>query len=314
MIARLPILTFVGLFAVAAGFGPVDPVLAQPAAPGAEPQIPEPELVELRTRDGLQLKATFYPGTLQEKSVPVLMLHDFKSSGAAFQPLALALQEQGHAVLVPDLRGHGSSTRFIHPITGAVAELQAANMRKADFLRIVRFDIEALRRFLLERNNEGQVNLNKLCLIGAEMGAMAALNWAAIDWSAPPLPVGKQGQDVKGLVLISPQWSYEGIPVKAALDQPGVRSRVSVLLIAGQRGTGATRDAQRIHDILARFRPDRENTPNQDLYLLTRDTSLQGTQMLSAPDLNLTTPIVQFIKLRVAEQEFPWSERPVLRP
>jgi hypothetical protein len=36
--------------------------------------------------------------------------------------------------------------------------------------------------------------------------------------------------------------------------------------------------------------------------------------MLSAPDLNLTTPIVQFIKLRVAEQEFPWSERPVLRP
>ena len=62
-------------------------------------------------------------------------------------------------------------------------------------------DMEAVRKFLVDKNDAGELNLNKLCLVGSGMGASVAANWAVQDWSAPPLAVGKQGQDVKALVL-----------------------------------------------------------------------------------------------------------------
>ena len=94
---------------------------------------------------------------------------------------------------------------------GAQADLDAAKISKEDYIAMAAFDMEAVRRFLVDKNDAGELNLNKLSLVGSGMGATVAANWAVQDWSAPPLAVGKQGQDVKALVLVSPQWKYRGI-------------------------------------------------------------------------------------------------------
>jgi len=80
----------------------------------AEAEIPAPEDLTLRTDDGLKLAVTYFPGLRGKDSIPVILLHSFKGSGADFAKedgLAPYLQEKlGCAVIVPDLRGHGKST------------------------------------------------------------------------------------------------------------------------------------------------------------------------------------------------------------
>ena len=62
------------------------------------------------------MKATYYPGTKDEESIPVILLHGFKGNRKDFtkedEGLAWFLQKNlGCAVIVPDLRGHGDSTK-----------------------------------------------------------------------------------------------------------------------------------------------------------------------------------------------------------
>ena len=79
------------------------PAAARAADKEKEKEIPKPEDVELSTRDGVQIEATYYGSLLGKDAVPIVMLHSFKKSRAEFEGLALAMQARGHAVIVPDL-------------------------------------------------------------------------------------------------------------------------------------------------------------------------------------------------------------------
>ena len=89
--------------------------LAQAADPGAaaddakEWKPPEPEEQSVLTSDGLDLHYTYYAGVPNKSTAPIILLHAFKSDAASLRPTSLFLQELGHAVLAPDLRGHGRS-------------------------------------------------------------------------------------------------------------------------------------------------------------------------------------------------------------
>ena len=95
------------------------PAWAQRAS--TEIEIPPPEKVSFTTKDGVQIRATYYPGVDAAKRgkeiVPLVLLHDFKGSRNDMAPLAEYLQQLrddsgapiGYAVIAPDLRGHGES-------------------------------------------------------------------------------------------------------------------------------------------------------------------------------------------------------------
>ena len=76
----------------------------------------------LDTRDGVVIRCSYYPGgfieNLKTKEVtpvpgteviPILMLHGWDGQRTDYDYTASFLQRLGHAVLVPDLRGHGES-------------------------------------------------------------------------------------------------------------------------------------------------------------------------------------------------------------
>jgi alpha-beta hydrolase superfamily lysophospholipase len=80
------------------------------AVPDARP--PATDLV-IRTRDGLGLAATYWPGRHAD-SPAVLLLHGNGASRAAVADNAAWLASQGYAALTIDFRGHGESPAAPH--------------------------------------------------------------------------------------------------------------------------------------------------------------------------------------------------------
>ena len=302
---------------------PTTPKSTKPAARPASPsdKLPEPEEIsgsQLQTRDGVALSATFYPGTKEKDSVPVLLLHNWKSSRKEFAVLAPELQKRGCAVLVPDLRGHGASTTQYAAGRGGTREekLDASKFRATDFADIARHDMAALRNFLVKKNNDGELNLNKLVIVGSEMGASIAMLWAAYDWAVPNYEHAgiKQGQDVKALVLISPKWSYTGLDTMPLLNARGispVRDRLSIMLLVGGENSRRLRDVERLESKFVLNRPQPEPLAERKVLLVPPlPTELQAEKLLNYPRFKIPVYICRFIEERVIndEPDAAWME------
>lgn len=284
------------------------PCFAQAKADPEEP--PKPRIETFSTQDGVNLKGTYYPGLLGKDTVPIVLLHMWGGSRADWREIPEQLQKQGHAVLNLDLRGHGESTTVV----GAVAQLDYKKMPPKHYVRMYEDDMESVKTWLLTENNAGKVNIEKLCVIGAEMGAVVAVNWAARDWSWPELPGGKQGQDVKALVLISPEWNFKGITINQSINSPALLKIISMDIVVGEKDAEAMSAAKRLHQLLVPHRPsdfkDRAEADKlQDLFLGKFPIGLQGTKMLTVKNLGMDVRLQKFIKLRLVDKTFPWKER-----
>jgi len=253
---------------------------------------------------GLQLSAEFYPGTEGKENVPVILLHMFKGDGKEYIELAPFLQGRGCAVLVPDLRGHGESTESVF----GAPSLEAAKMHREHYSFMLYDDMEKFRAFLVKKNDEGELNLNKLCIVGAEMGAAVATYYASHDWTTPRREANRAApsQDVKGLVLISPDWDFKGMPLSKPLNNPFVRTQISVYIVVGKDDSKALADARRAYNLLERFRA---NEQDRSVFLGQLPTKLQGTKILGAESLKLEEAIGTFIKRRLADKSYDWYPR-----
>jgi hypothetical protein len=174
---------------------------------------------------------------------------------------------------------------------------------------MVGFDMETIRSWLVGKNDEGALNLNKLCLVGAGMGASVATTWAAQDWAAPPLATGKQGQDVKAIVLISPQWTYRGMMMQTPLRLVPFKQNVAWLLVYGADDPEVKTDTRRIYDQLMRFHPEQRVPGTNGLISLGWPTKLQGGKLLSQVGPGIEEQIVKFLTMHVADREMPWLTR-----
>ena len=274
---------------------------------------PDPEPISLETKDGVQLRATYYGGTLKKKAVPILMIHGWKGQQDEFRMVARGLQANGHAVLTVDLRGHGLST--VQRTPQGDKELEPDKLRANDIERMV-MDLEACKRFLVDKNNAGELNVSALCLVAAEFGTIPAMRWTLIDWSAARLPSYKQGQDVQAVALLSPVETFKGVTARPALSHQLIRGKtISKLICVGADDPKALSDAKRLHSTLERFHgkpPPREQAAEkQDLFFVTADTQLQGTELLDLAAFKIGDNLLQFVKLRLVARmdAFPWEER-----
>ncbi len=298
---------------------------------GAQPketikELPEVETITLTTSDFMSIRCSYYPGGVVQGSddkftrkpgkevVPVILLHGWEGQRGDYDGLASYLQKFGHAVIVPDLRGHGASTTKRLP-NGKEIEVDRERMRPADINAMV-LDVEAIKKMLLEENNKGTLNIEMLCIVGAELGGIVAVNYAALDWSRRQLSFQKQGRDVKAIVLLSPEQAFKGATLSKSLLSPFVRQALSFMLVVGQDDKSSLREAKAIHKRLERYHeePDPKDVRDKkSLFLVEkRNTSLRGTDLVH-PRARLTVhnDIATFIQLRLVNKQadLAWKER-----
>lgn len=303
-----------------------------------------PEDITLKS-DGVELVVSYYPGNKGAESVPVILLHGFgKHSRKDFTQddgLASVLQKKlGCAVVVPDLRGFGESTKPER--SGAEKEELEGKKKKADELKnkrsveqfkkmlqgqvteMVTEDLRVVKNFLWKKNNQQALNIDKLVVIGVEEGAALAVSLAAYDavgyeeLMEPPPKVGplKLGQFVKALVLISPVTKFKGSTAQRAMTMPYVRDELSVMIVVGSKGPQYVRVAEPLNNLFKSKRSSEENLKlgSRTLFYLSNiDTPLQGCKLLDEPSLNIASKIVSFVKLRLIAnpqaKDWPWKER-----
>jgi pimeloyl-ACP methyl ester carboxylesterase len=284
--------------------------LAQEGKDSSPPAEAQEEM--LLTRDGVQLKVAYYPGSKGEETVPVVLLHMWQSTGASFKELAVYLQSQGHAVVVPDLRGHGGSTKIKG--TGRSIEIAKLTPTQLKFVATTG-DMDTIKGFLWKKNNSRELNLNRLCLVGAEFGASVAMDFALYDWSTEDYGPLQLGRFTKAIVLLSPELNFRGLNMQPALAHPGLRGPlVSYLIYVGAEDTKALAEARRIHNTLERFHLDQKDKKleQRTLFFGRLPTKMQGTKLLEQKDLEIHKHIADFIRLRLVEsdlaKEIKWKE------
>lgn len=267
--------------------------------------------MSVTAKDGVTLQCTYFGSTEGKKAIPVIMLPGWERNRNDLTGLATAMQKEGVAVITVDLRGHGASKTVTLP-NGRTTELDLDRVRANDFDTFVTQDLEAVKSFLMEENNKGNLNIEMLTLVGCDFSAIAALNYAQLDWSWPVLAAMKQGQDVRGLVLVSPPKSFKGFSATRALQHPAVKSNISIMIIAGENNRTDFSDAKRIYSTLEKSRTKMmEDSTDRTLFFAAKPTEMGGTALLADPRANCLKDLLFFtnVHLKELQNSYPWRDR-----
>lgn len=302
------------------------PVGTSRAAP--DEGLAAPENKNFQTKDGGTIHATYYKSPRGKDAPVVVLLHMKDGNRFIWQNkggLAERLQEQGYAVLTVDLRFHGESKGAANPGNvnqpdkdkdkkkGAGAKKPAAGageLKPADYKAMAEMDMEAVKKFIFEEHQAENLNMNKMGIVGAEMGASVATYYAAIDWAKTPYDDGQpgfktpRGQDVRALVLISPQSSFHGLVMSPALNE--LRSNqfgVAFLVCVGKDDPQDKNQAKKIFDQASAL-------PESDkrMYKYEYPGKLRGTDLLGRR-LGIEEHIMSFFEKHLRELDSPWRDR-----
>lgn len=270
-------------------------------------KLPQAERLLLTTGDGLALSCVYYPGVGERDTAPVILVHGWDSSAEVWSGLATLLQAQGFAVMAPDLRGHGQSMSRKVPGRKPI-EMKRDRFRSRDVLAMARYDLEAVKKHLVGLHNQEQLNIELLTIVGVDAGAVAAVNWVALDWAWPELPAFKQGQDVKAMVLISLPSGVKGVNVRPPLlkSHRAIRTQLGALFIYGDRDGKSSKNSAQLYKILSRTRASAG-----DVQQVVFKTSRGGSEMMEAAGNELHAEIADYLSAQVEKyrRRYAWVTR-----
>ncbi len=278
----------------------------KPAKKVTDPKL-KPRRVTLKAKDGVQLNAFFFPSDKGKEAISVLLVHEWKGQASPYGPLVIALRDAGCAVLVPDYRGHGGSKEYINA-RGKEDTFNIAQMNTRDVESIISLDLEKAKAFLKEENDEENLNLNALVVIGVREGCVMAAHWTERDWNFPSVGRMKQGQDVKCLVLISPEKQIKGIAIDPPLSNANL-IQLPMMIVAGKSSPEAA-EAERVAKRVESAKKRIGKGVASGFELLMVDTPLSGPSLVN--DVSGVIPaIAKFVKANVviSDDENPWIKR-----
>ena len=95
--------------------------------------------------------------------------------------------------------------RPTHIRIGVEDPIDRSRFRAAEIMSI-KADIERCKKYLMARNNAGELNIELLTLVTVGNSAIPAISWCIDDWFLYPAFVNgrKQGQDIKAIAMIGP--------------------------------------------------------------------------------------------------------------
>lgn len=159
--------------------------------------------------DGWKLAATFTPHVGAESKGGAVLLHQMNRTRADWAALTAVLVKEGVDVLSFDLRGHGEST------LADGSKKAWKDFSNEEFLGMVADATNAVKALRARPGLAGK----PVVIMGASIGANAALRCASAD------------ESIAGVVLLSPGLDYKGVTTEDAMGPYGARP---ILLVASK--------------------------------------------------------------------------------
>jgi len=276
-----------------------------------KPGMPTSQTMTLLTKDGVTLHATYFPSGAGRNAPVAVLLHGKEGNRLVWQAgvgtapgFAQALQANDFAVLTVDLRGHGENKAG-----GAAGKAEATRFIPRDYQAMVAMDLEAVKKFLFDEHQKQALNMNKLALVGADFTASVALLYAELDWAKEPFDdaaVASQrtprGQDVRALVLLSPDTRVPGLNVNTATTM--LRNmKMPVMIGIGKKDTLDKGSSKKLADLIS---PKVEEPPY--LFLQEYDTKFRGIDLLNK-GAGVEPQMYKFLDEFVKKSTSEWRDR-----
>lgn len=273
-------------------------------APAQPVVIPKPEKLTLKTsdvaalrsvvspQDQTELGVTYYRSVNKKDAAVVLLLHGRGGNRLVWEKpkgnlpaLADYFQQSGFAVVTVDLRGHGDT-----PLGSSEAG-KTKGSGKVDlkhYKLMSTLDLDRVKQLLFEEHQAGNLNMERLAIVAADMSTVVAMWFADHDWQKSPYddaptPAAStpRGQDVKSLVLLSPE---NEVDKALSVSQPIGRLKgfgVRFMLLHGKADKLDKGAYRKVTEWIAP-KSAREKDPERYdfLQLIELDTPLRGTDML----------------------------------
>jgi pimeloyl-ACP methyl ester carboxylesterase len=255
----------------------------------------------------------------------VILLHSRDGNQLVWKNgLAERLQREGYAVLAVDLRKHGESkkaggvaveigqgTKTKTKGPKKVAEAAAADLKKDDYEKMVSEDLAAVKRFLYDEHQAQRLNMRKTAIVAADMTCPLAGDFAWKDWiktphnDAPTLEASTpRGQDVRALVLLSPDVSAANLRTGASMLQ--LRNPVWQVAFLVCNGSKDALDKGTAEDVYKQVSGIAQNESRT--YHKTYDTKFRGTDLLGKK-LQVEEHILAFLEKHLKQLPDTWQNR-----
>lgn len=257
----------------------------------------------LVTKDNWRIAITYFQSSAGENAPVVILLHDKGGNRLVWEKgFAPQLQKNGngYAVISVDLRKHGQSSRL--------GEKSSQNLRAKDYAAMVTQDLEAVKDFIFKEHQKRNLNMRKTAIVAPEMSAPIAMAFAINDWLKKPIPDAPtfetrtpRGQDIRALILISPNESLPGMSVgKMSLPLREPEWQIAFLAVHGTADDGATR---KIYERLTKPRGN-----DMRMYLRSYKSKLRGTALVK-PATDIEAHMIAFLELHLKELTDEWRDR-----
>ena len=229
------------------------------------------------------MRAEWFGGVNEKETMPIILVHDFGGNRNDLKEIALRIQKELEAaVIVPDLRGHGESLT----VKGSDKELDPKRFKKNQLLTMAE-DIDTCRRFLQEKNDLGELNLDLLTVVACGRSCVHAVNWCINDWRWEPIGGVKQGQNVKALVLVSPRRKFKSVSITPSLKEPLFTrpDGLPVLVVWGEN--------------------------DEAIYVMAQGTNATGSDLINERPKTFVQALKLFFEAKVLANKdaYPWQSR-----
>ncbi|GDY09835.1 hypothetical protein LBMAG52_33210 [Planctomycetia bacterium] len=185
----------------------------------------------LSPADGWPLRLTYYRSSEGKEAAVVVLLHmkgESRLTWTAPNGFAKQLNDKGFAVIAVDLRKHGQSKPGAEdddPKKATASDKDKAkkssgggDLKPTDYVLMIR-DMDAIKKFIFEEHQKGNLNMRKTAIVAPTMSAAIAIAFVAADWDkvpyddAPNLAMRTpRGQDIQAMIFLSPETTLPQVP------------------------------------------------------------------------------------------------------
>lgn len=284
----------------------------------AQSAVDEGDVRVLTTPDNVQLRISYYESTGGKESPVVILFPGVQGKEESmtrkvWSGVAKALHQKGYAVVTADLRKHGDSA--ILDDQGEPDPRQNRLMAN-DYQLMASLDLETIKAFLLGEHEKQKLNIRKLGVATAGSGCLVACGFAIHDWSKKPWADNAvyslrtpKGQDVRAIMMLSPEVSVRGLNSTALLKSlPAPPDGVAVHIWYNPAISAERKSAEKMFSLL-----ELRRSPYAEARMLNEgptDKEYSGEGLLQGQAKPVMEKhITDFFDKGLQQLEFPWQTR-----